>query len=239
MYADDTNEPTTFYVVHPYGMSLLFGRTDNHRFNIAFKEYALNINHTRSEYEWMQAFPSEWNAVLANLFSGAMISSFDNVPDPKSGIIELNTRINFKFNRARYAAVKDRLSFSNVTIRQTDETAFHQMKGTVVPAAFWDTAEDFCLKGVGFSLYHHGRLASTAYSAFCDDGLLEIGIETIKEYRGQGFARLVCAALIDYCLSHGYEPVWACRLENTGSYELAQRLGFVPLLRIPYYRLSK
>jgi hypothetical protein len=35
------------------------------------------------------------------------------------------------------------------------------------------------------------------------------------------------------------EPVWACRLENDGSYKLAQKLGFEPVLEIPYYRLSK
>lgn len=35
------------------------------------------------------------------------------------------------------------------------------------------------------------------------------------------------------------EPIWSCRLENTGSYKLAQKIGFLPTAEIPYYRLSK
>ncbi|TKG91495.1 GNAT family N-acetyltransferase [Puteibacter caeruleilacunae] len=63
-------------------------------------------------------------------------------------------------------------------------------------------------------------------------------METIPEFRGQGFAQYACAALIDYCLANGYEPVWACKETNVPSYKLAQKLGFVPALTLPYYRLA-
>lgn len=33
-------------------------------------------------------------------------------------------------------------------------------------------------------------------------------------------------------------PVWACRMQNRGSYNLARSPGFEPALEIPYYRLS-
>jgi hypothetical protein len=54
-----------------------------------------------------------------------------------------------------------------------------------------------------------------------------------------GFAEYTCSALIDYCIENNYEPVWACHLENIGSYKLAQKIGFTPSALIPYYRLSK
>ena len=33
VYVDQPENPSTFYVVHPYGMSLLFGDTTNEKFN--------------------------------------------------------------------------------------------------------------------------------------------------------------------------------------------------------------
>ena len=56
VYVDNSDYPETFYVVHPYGMSLLFGNTDNKKFNLLFRDYALNINQTRNKHEWMQLF---------------------------------------------------------------------------------------------------------------------------------------------------------------------------------------
>jgi RimJ/RimL family protein N-acetyltransferase len=98
--------------------------------------------------------------------------------------------------------------------------------------------EDFKNNGVGFSLYHNGKLAATSFSSFRFKEKLELGIETAEEFRGKGLAQKVCAALIDYCIENNLEPIWACRLENTGSYKLALKLGFEPFLEIPYYRLS-
>ena len=82
-------------------------------------------------------------------------------------------------------------------------------------------------------------IASTAYSAFVAPGILEIGIETSPLYRQKGYALKVCQQLIDYCLQNKLTPVWACRLENSASYYLAQKLGFEPSLYLPYYRLAK
>jgi len=243
VYVDNNETPSTFYVVHPYGMSLLFGRTDNIKFNLKFKDYALNINHIRNKYEWMQAFPDTWDSVLNELFKDYMIKSADNVDKRETGIIELNTRVNFKFNYEKYDSLRKELSFlklsSDFKIIRTDKRIFQEMKGSVIPLYFWRNAEDFYQNGIGYTLIYNNIPVSTAFSAFIHDNKLELGIETIEEYRGKGFALYACFVLIDYCIKNNYEPVWACRLENHGSYRLAQKLGFEPALMIPYYRLSK
>ena len=48
------------------------------------------------------------------------------------------------------------------------------MNGSVVPKYFWKDADDFVNKGIGYSLIHDGELASTAYSAFIHNNLLEL-----------------------------------------------------------------
>jgi GNAT superfamily N-acetyltransferase len=238
VYVDDTDNPKTFYVIHPYGISLLFGDCTNEEFNQNLRNYALNVNKQRSKHEWMQAFPDKWHMVLNELFEDCMIKYTDNIENLAGKIIELNTRVNFKFVLNRYLNFREGINLGSFNIVRTNKKLFKEMKGSVIPHYFWDSADDFCMNGIGFSLLDENRLASTAYSAFILGYFLELGIETIEEFRGKGFAQYVCSALIDYCLDHGYEPVWSCKFENTASYKLAQKLGFEPVAMFPFYRLS-
>lgn len=235
IYVDKWDDPKTFYIVHPYGLSLLLGDCDNNDFNNNFRDYALNTHKIRKNQEWMQAYPANWDKTLKGLFKNHMITSSENI-DHKEEMVEINTRVNFKFNRVKYGDFK-RNNAANLRIFRTDEQTFRHMKGSVIPLSFWDNPNEFAKKGVGFSAFYENRLASTAFSACISDNKLEIGIETVDEFRGKGFAQYSCSRLIDYCIANNYEPVWSCKLENIGSYKLAQKLGFEPTLTWPFYRL--
>lgn len=87
-------------------MSLLFGDSTNKEFNARFKNYALNINSNRNQFVWMQAFPNGWDNLLADLFGEGLIKSKDNTNGIEKNIIELNTRVNFKFNLNIYMDFK-------------------------------------------------------------------------------------------------------------------------------------
>ncbi len=243
IFADNPDEPRTFYVLNPCGMSLLFGDWTNTDFNHRFKDFALNTQRKVNRElhpEWMQVFPDEWNETLSVLFGEKLVPSKGNTTE--AGVIELNTRVNFRFDHERYMSQKRPISVSDTTevkIVKTDAVMYHAMPGTTVPKYFWDSEDDFLRNGSGYSLLHNGQLASMAFSGYIFDNKLEIGIETVPEFRKKGYAELVCSALIDYCIANNYEPVWSCRLENTGSYMLAQKLGFEPVLESPYYKLSK
>ncbi|MCB0630157.1 MAG: GNAT family N-acetyltransferase [Saprospiraceae bacterium] len=239
VYVNDINNPTTFYVVHPYGMSLLFGKHDNQEFNQAFKKYALNKNGLRDSHEWMQAYPEKWDSALQQLFADCSIKSSENEPNQTKNIIEFNTRVNFKFNPSKYLELKKGIKIPRIPAIRTGKKEFENMQGTVIPLNFWDNANDFLENAIGYSTYYENELACTAYASFIMDGFLELGMETVPKFRGKGLARYTCSRLIDYSLENGHEPVWACRLENIGSYKLAQKLGFDDVLHIPYYRLSK
>ena len=238
IYVDNIIEPNTVYVIHPYGISLLFGDYKNFEFNSHFKSYALNIDNSRNQHEWMQTYPRDWDNVLQDLFGNLIIKSSDNIDKKTTGVIELNTRVNFSFNKDKYLQIEKIALSSSEMIVETDNLHFEQMPGSVIPLKFWNSAKDFKQKGKGFTLLHSGEIASTAYSAFVHEDKLEIGIETVEKYRGFGFAELTCCKLIDYCLERELIPVWSCRFENTASYKLAQKLGFEPTLMIPFYRLS-
>lgn len=235
-YVDDINTSSTFYIVHPYGISLFFGNPGNDNFNHLFRKYALNTDKSRNKYEWMQVFPDSWDEKLKELFGNDLINNSDDHNNQKNKV-ELNGRVNFKFNCDAYFVFKQNNLNNNFKIVRTDQEAFNNMKGSVVPMYFWKDAEHFLDHGVGFSLFYDNKLASTAYSAYIHDHYLELGIETIEEYRGKGLAQYVCSALIDYCLQNNFEPVWSCRLENINSCKLAQKIGFEAVSKRTYYKL--
>lgn len=237
IYVDNINDPGTFYVVHPYCMTLLFGNSGNASFNAKFRNYALNIDKGKAGTEWMQAFPNKWDGVLQDLFDGVLIPSAVNAGGTDNGIVELNTRVNFKFNKEKYIRRRRDPVSADVMVFRTDRNMFREMRGSVVPMRFWDNEDDFFENGLAYSLLYKGELASMAFSSFWFGDQFELGIETIEKFRGRGLAELVCSALIDHCLDNSYEPIWSCRLENVGSYKLAQKLGFDPVVEIPYYRL--
>lgn len=238
IYVDNIDKPNTVYVVHPYGISLLFGDYKNTKFNDQFRFFALNIDESRNKHEWLQTYPRNWDGVFKELFGNLIIKTSENLENKTTGVIEQNTRVNFRFNKEKYLQVDKRTVSDGDVIEKTDEMHFEQMPGSVIPLKFWDTAQDFMQNGKGFTLLHNGEIASTAYSAFVHDDKLEIGIETVEKFRGYGFAELTCSKLIDYCLEKDLIPVWSCRFENTASFKLAQKLGFEPTLMIPFYRLS-
>ncbi|RXK81703.1 GNAT family N-acetyltransferase [Filimonas effusa] len=238
VFVDNTEAPESFYIVHPYGMSLLLGRSDDPVFNAAFKEHALNTNKSRNKHEWMQAYPNKWHLVLCELFGDKLIANAQNTGQQQHGIVELNSRVNFKFNIEKYQAVSHKSTAPGVAVVETDRELFRKMEGSVTPNFFWDSEDDFLANGKAFSLLDNNQLAATAFSAYMTSDKLELGIETLPAFRGKGYAAAVSAALIDFCISNNYEPLWSCRLENTGSVMLAQKLGFEVALTFPYYRLS-
>jgi GNAT superfamily N-acetyltransferase len=239
IYVDNALDIRTAYIAHPYGMSILIGDNENEDFNQQFKEYALNSEQERDSFEWMQTWPRHWDRTLKELFDETLITAADNISRQESGIIELNTRINFKFDQATYLSKRPGINDPDIRIVPTDRQQFRQMKGTVIPKFFWDSEDDFFANGMGYSLLYKGELASLSFSSYKFDDQFELGIETSPGYRGKGFAEIVCSALINYCIENYYEPIWACRKENIGSYRLALKLGFHPTRELPYYRLSK
>ncbi len=238
VFVDNISDPQTWYIVHPYGMSLLAGDCGNEEFNSRFLVYATSGGSSPERYEWMQTFPRNWDAVIDDMFGPLITRSAGTEGAGSAGKIELHTRVNFEFRKEKYLQ-RPRPGLSEKdNIAETGRDYFDKMTGSVIPGRFWDSAEDFKARGRGFTLLHAGEIASTAYSAFVIDNMLEIGIETVEKFRGRGFAEITCSWLIDYCLQNNLIPVWACRRGNTASYSLAIKLGFEPVLEIPFYRLA-
>ena len=226
IFVDNLNAPQIFYILHPYGMSLLLGENCN-GFDQKLFKYISNSDGNRDKVEWMQAYPDSWHPILERM-------AYINKQTP---LIEIDIRVNFNFNKAKYKDSKKSKTDDNIKILKTSADDFENMTGSVIPRYFWNNSNDFINNGVGYSLYYQKTLASIAFSSVVNQNYLELGIETKKDFRGKNLAYKVCSALINHCIKKNLEPIWACRKANVESYNLAKKLGFDEFLTTPYYKL--
>ncbi len=81
---------------------------------------------------------------------------------------------------------------------------------------------------VGMIDRESGKLIGNVYLGRRDYDTLELGFLLGSRYWGKGFAREACETLIRESFSHGVHRIFAeCDPENTASWQLLERLGFV------------
>ncbi|MEM2971404.1 MAG: GNAT family N-acetyltransferase [Candidatus Bathyarchaeia archaeon] len=199
-------------------------------------------------------YPEKWNQQLEILLNGLLISyselkshevgnhEFESyINSVKERFVVKWTRVNFKFNKHNYCNnIKGKMKIpEGFKIVKIDKNLFQKISGKVVPKNFWDSPDHFLKEGIGFCLLNEGTVISTCFSSWIVDRNLELGIETNEKFRRQGYGIYPAAALIDYCLENGYEPVWSCNKENISSFKIAQKLGFEVTCYHPHYSLVK
>lgn len=247
VYVDNINEPTTIYIAHDYGMSLLFGDTENLEFNLDLKKYLLNEFKNRNSYEFLQVYPEKWSNKLEELLNDNLVkysklldsyskSEADTLVEryKENHIIQWG-RVNFNYKEID----KSIFPKSEYKIKLIDSEIYDRIEGIVIPKFFWKSKELFLSDGIGYALMNGDDIVSIAFSSWKYEDILEIGVETLEKYRKMGFAKYVCQELLSYCQKNNLSPIWACRLENTGSYLLAKSLGFEEVIILPYYELIK
>lgn len=247
VFVDNINKPKSIFIAHEYGMSLLFGDTENLEFNLELKKYLLNENKDRSNYEWLQVYPEKWNDKLKELLNDKIINYsklLDNYSKSEADILTEKYRENHIIQWGRVNFIykdidKAIFSKSEYEIKLIDSEIYDRIEGSVIPKFFWKSKELFLSVGIGYALMNGDDIVSIAFSSCKFDNVLEIGVETSEKYRNMGFAKHVCQELLSYCKKNNYSPIWACRLENTGSYLLAKSLGFEEVITLPYYELIK
>lgn len=237
VYTNSIEESTTFYILHPYGLSLLIGDPDE-EFEQWLLDHMFDKRITHSSYEWMQVHPDHWNKRIGTILGSRLVPPQEPYDRRK---IELHHRVNFSFNEDRFRDyIKNNKRHLPAGFRIVDigSELFNTIEGTVIPKSFWDNSGDFLRRGIGFCIRKSDDIAAWSYTAWVNGDLFEIGIETDERYRNRGFAEIVSIRFIEHCLVNGLTPVWSCRLENMGSYRLAHKLGFEEIRRMPFYKLS-
>ena len=90
----------------------------------------------------------------------------------------------------------------------------------------YGSLENFLARGIAVCILRGGEPVCEAYADMDVRGTRELGVSTRPAYRGQGFASLACANLIELCEAAGSATYWDCARLNAGSRALARKLGF-------------
>lgn len=227
---DCLKNPSAFYVINEYGMSLLFGHISDDFLNNQFWSYAINDNGSRIQKEWMQVHPVEHEVRLNELLSSRQKS------EPLK--VKSHRRINFKFNECSFRDRTFSILPPGISVAPISERTFREFGSLVIPRFFWSSFSQFENNAKGFELREADQVVAVAFSAFLTSSELELGMEVHHQKRKLGYGVLISAQLIEYCVANMLNPVWSCNLSNKGSYNLAQKLGFEPTLNLPYYEMS-
>lgn len=232
LWADRADDPRAFHVVHPCGMSLVWGPAVD-------AVLPAVVAHLRSRQaaghgEWLQVEP-RWTGLGWDAALGAVPAS-EIDPAAPPAVVRYD-RLNFAFDAAAHRSALPRLAPPDGWRVRAATAADFPRDGTVVPRHYWPDAATFLAHGGGAVVEQDGTVGAVAFTSFRDGTDLEIGIETVPEHRGKGLARAAAAALIRDATEAGLVPVWSCADRNAGSAALARSLGFAPTSRTPYHRL--
>lgn len=93
--------------------------------------------------------------------------------------------------------------------------------------SFWHSHADFVRHSFGYCLLEGDAVASWCLGVFVSGQQVELGLATVPEARGQGYATAVAARCVAHCAQQGLMPHWHCWDDNVASWRIAEKVGFV------------
>lgn len=112
-------------------------------------------------------------------------------------------------------------------ICQFNKDMFNNIPGRITPRFSWRDASEFLNHGMGYCVMYKEKAVSWAFSAAVSSDELDIGIETVPDYRHMGLGVAVAEKMIKFCFEHHKRPVWSCDANNLASQKIAEKLGFI------------
>lgn len=85
-----------------------------------------------------------------------------------------------------------------------------------------------CISKIAYVAYDKGKIVGCAGAIELYDGIYEMGIDVLPEYRNKGLATILTTNLRLKIQDMGIIPVWRSSITNIGSQSVAQKSGFVP-----------
>jgi GNAT superfamily N-acetyltransferase len=102
--------------------------------------------------------------------------------------------------------------------------------------SFWHSHADFVQHSFGYCLLEGQAVVSWCLGVFVSGQQVELGLATVPQARGQGYATAVAARCVAHCAEQGLMPHWHCWDDNVASWRVAEKVGFVdPRFYTVYY----
>jgi len=92
----------------------------------------------------------------------------------------------------------------------------------------WGSVEHFLAHGCGTVMTRGDQVVSWSAADCAVDERIEIGIHTHPQHRRRGLGAATAAVNVEGCLERGFTEIgWHCLTNNTGSWKIAEKVGFL------------
>lgn len=221
---DDSLPPRRFYVEHTFGFAQVFGCEDA-EFDEALRQY-LVVEKSFAASKVRLYTPIEPAFLRRPEFAPARTERQRFILDP--GHME----------RAGDLDALDAPRIEIKSVQAGDLGVIDERFGVV--RRFWRSESDFIDSAHAVVAWVSGSPVSICYAAAIAEGLAEIDVLTLEQYRRIGLGKRIVHVFSQHCLSQGLKPVWDCFTNNAGSMALSKSCGFEPLrAAYPFYTLNK
>ena len=209
VYADDENKPNSCFIKAPE-CNVFAGNPDNRGFNEEIKK---NIDY----WDQITCDTNDWEKVVFNLHPNIALRKYKRKYYDLSSTIEKcqfagDTDIEFI-----YPDMLQRIKYENNEL----VTEWNN----IVDAGKYS---NLCLAAL--KIQGNMIVACSAVDCFSDNKI-EIGINTLKDYRNKGYGSFLSMALVNESIKNGILKIgWHCVSTNVGSQKIAEKCGFKNIL---------
>jgi len=229
VFVDEKDSPETALVWAVSRWAYIDGDPTNPSFNSSFAELIQDViipGSTQMGMNWFELYTPdslEWMATIETSLSRYKPAKhYETV---------------FTFDEQEYLALRNAYTLPSGSRIERVETPILPQRAGDAPFV----AEEFKTKtSFGFRLIRDQKVISICRSnGLASGNEFMIDVETFDEKeRSKGLATVVSRALLDYCLEHGYIPLWETTSDNIPSRKVARRLGFVEHESYPVYAIE-
>lgn len=206
---DNIDEPRSVYMDTPEG-SFVAGYVGNPEFIASLRAktpYLIDL----------RIHPDDWEPFIGEII--------------RTKVVGKHLRGYYTFHERRLPNWRSRIPASHKLKRVDEDTLGSNLRniGQVTGRidSNWCSIPKFLENGFGFCIIRGDSIISLCLSDCVIGDSCEIGVWTAPTYRGRGFATLVVAGTVEYCLSKGFMNIgWHCLDTNIGSKRVAEKVGF-------------
>lgn len=216
IYVDTNMNPKCCLIVCESGKYLVAGETINDDFNEFIQEYLLNRKNHRNYFD-LYFSSTKWIVKLNKMIgNNAVKLSRELFVWDYSKLSSILKWSEIKENGNGFEVKKMNSTLFEKYIKEVDSSYKN----------LWGSSDNFLKNGFGFCVLKDNKFVSVCNTYYVRQGVAEIDIITMDEFRSKGFALLACSEFIKHCVKNDIKPVWDCDKGNENSKKLAIKLGF-------------
>jgi len=229
VFVDEKDSPDTALVWAVSRWAYIDGDPTNPWFNSSFAELIQDViipSSVQMGMNWFELYTPDSLEWMTAIETG--LSSYK--PEKHHETV-------FTFDEQEYLALRNAYTLPSGSRIERVETPILPQRARDAPFV----AEEFKTRtSFGFRLIRDQKVISICRSnGLASGNEFMIDVETFDEKeRSKGYATAVGRALLDYCLEHGYIPLWETTSDNIPSRKVARRLGFVEHESYPVYAIE-